>query len=119
MATIPCLLCLSDHTRRSIRGVTAFLIGPLNLFLFVWFICGIVWVFSTDAEHCNPGLYSGAHLYILFCLLCVPVLLCGVCCIMCCLLGTSMSPVIGQYTDQGHFGNTEYAGNLIHTQERR
>jgi hypothetical protein len=90
MATIPLILCLSDNARGSIQGILGFFGGPLNLFLFVWFIIGAVWVFSTDADNCDVGMYNGAKMYILVYLTLIPlILLCG-CFIFCCLMGASI-----------------------------
>lgn len=75
--TIP-LLCLSTSARDTVQNLVKLLGGPLNLFLFIWFIVGCVEVFSTDVQHCDEGLYNGAKVYIIIYLTMLPlIILCG------------------------------------------
>ena len=96
MVTVPCIFCLSKQTRGTMQNILGLLGGPLNLFLFVWFICGAVWVFSTDPSQCDPGMYHGAHTYILVCLILIPIFLCCGIFLMCCLMGAALGAQAAQ-----------------------
>ena len=84
LATLPLICCVPDRVRLPIQGYLTCLGAPLNTVLFVWFIIGCIWVFSTDETHCDAVLYNQSKLYIIvsFCL--IPVFICcGVCAMFC------------------------------------
>ncbi|KOO27341.1 hypothetical protein Ctob_003573 [Chrysochromulina tobinii] len=66
------------------EGYLTCLGAPLNTILFVWFIIGCIWVFSTDETHCDAVLYNQSKLYIIASLCLIPVFICcGVCAMFC------------------------------------
>lgn len=66
----------------------------LDCFLFVWFICGNVWIYKNyyfsydvgDFEYCNKILYLFVFWIIIFTYILVGVLCCCVCCVGICVV---------------------------------
>merc|ERR1711865_725592 len=46
----------------SFKGL-ACITSVVGCFLFAWFICGLVWFFSTTEDDCDKGLYQGSKVY--------------------------------------------------------
>ena len=91
LATLPLICCVPDRVRLPMQGYLTCLGMPLNAVLFVWFIIGCIWVFSTDETHCDAVLYNDTKLYIIVCLCLIPVFICcGVCAMFCLMMAVAV-----------------------------